>query len=123
MSGQVVWYVRVSSVEQNTARQVAALGEVEETFTDRVSGKSRGGRPALATMLRHVRCGDTVRVASMDRLARSVVDLAQLVQEIASRGIRVEFVADRLGFDPAPTIPSPRSRCTCSVRSRSWSVP
>jgi len=97
--GQVVGYVRVSSVEQNTARQVAALGEVEETFTDRVSGKSRGDRPALATMLRHVRRGDTVRIASMDRLARSVVDLAQLVQEITGRGTRVEFVAERLVFD------------------------
>jgi len=105
MSGQVVGYVRVSTVEQNTARQVAALGEVEETFTDRVSGKSRGDRPALATMLRHVRRGDTVRVASMDRLARSVVDLAQLVQEITSRGIRVEFVAERLSFDPGTDDP------------------
>jgi len=90
MSGQVVGYVRVSSVEQNTARLVAALGEVEETFTDRVSGKRRGDRLALATMLRHVRRGNTVRVTSMDRLARSVVDLAQLVQEITGRGIRVE---------------------------------
>jgi len=105
MSGRVVGYVRVSSVEQNTARQVAALGEVEETFTDRVSGKSRGDRPALATMLRHVRRGDTVRVASMDRLARSVVDLAQLVQEITGRGIRVEFVAERLSFDPGADDP------------------
>ncbi len=97
--------MRVSSVEQNTARQVSALGEVEETFTDRVNGKSRGGRPALATMLRHVRCGDTVRVASMLRLARSVVDLAQLVQEITGRGIRVEFVAERLSFDPGTDNP------------------
>jgi len=44
--------------------------------------------------------GDTIRVASMDRLARSVIDLAQLVQEITSRGVTVEFIAERLGFDP-----------------------
>ncbi len=100
MPGQVVGYVRVSSVDQNSERQAVALGEVDETFTDRVSGKSRADRPALARMLRHVRRGDTVRVASMDRLARSVIDLAQLVQEIASRGIRVEFVTERLSFDP-----------------------
>jgi len=76
----------VSSVEQNTARKVALLGAVEETFTGRVGGKSRGDRPFLARMLRHVRRGDTVRVASMDRVARLVVDLAQLVREITSAG-------------------------------------
>jgi len=39
-------------------------------------------------------------VASMDRLARSVVDLAQLVTELTGRGVRVEFVTERLAFDP-----------------------
>jgi len=98
---QVVAYVRVSSTDQNPARQVAAIGgEVEETFTDMISGGSRAERIALTTMLRHVRRGDTVRVASMDRLARSVVDLAQLVAELTGRGVRVEFVAERLAFDP-----------------------
>ena len=51
-------------------------------------------------MLRHVRRGDTVRVSSMDRLARSVVDLAQIVQELTGRGVRVEFVTEHLTFDP-----------------------
>jgi len=41
----------------------------------------------------------------MDRLARSVVDLAQLIQDITSRGIRVEFVAERLSFDPGTDDP------------------
>ena len=54
MAGQVIGYVRVSSTEQNPARQVAALGAVDETFTDRISGRSRSDRPALAAMLRHV---------------------------------------------------------------------
>jgi len=92
--------MRVSSTDQNPARQVAAIGEVQETFTDMISGGSRAERTALATMLRHVRRGDTVRVASMDRLARSGVDLAQLVTELTEGGVRVEFVAERLAFDP-----------------------
>ena len=100
MSGQVVGYVRVSSVQQNPERQVVSLGEVEETFTDTVSGKSRAERPALARLMRHVRRGDTVRVASMDRLARSMVDLAQIVAELTGRGIAVEFVAEQLVFGP-----------------------
>jgi DNA invertase Pin-like site-specific DNA recombinase len=105
MSGQIAGYVRVSSAEQNPDRQVVAIGEVDETFTDKVSGKSRAGRPALGEMLRYVRRGDTVRVASMDRLARSVVDLAQLVQDMTSRGVRVEFVTERLTFDPGAEDP------------------
>jgi len=105
MSGQIVGYVRVSSAEQNPGRQVVALSEVDETFTDQVSGKSRAERPALAAMLRHVRRGDTVRVASMDRLARSVVDLAQLVQGMTSRGVVVEFVTERLIFAPGTQDP------------------
>lgn len=105
MSGQVAAYVRVSSADQNPDRQLTAVGDVDETFTDRVSGKSRAERPALAEMLRHVRRGDTVRVASMDRLARSMVDLAQLVQDMTGRGVRVEFVAERLTFDPGAEDP------------------
>lgn len=89
MSGQIVAYVRVSSTDQNPERQLAAVGDIEETFTDRVSGKSRGNRPQLTELLRHVRRGDTVRVASMDRLARSVVDLAQIVQELNAKGVKV----------------------------------
>ena len=105
MSEQVVAYVRVSSVEQNPARQVVALGPVDETFTDMVSGKSRAERPALTRLVRHVRRGDTVRVASMDRLARSVVDLAQLVHDLTNRGVTVKFVAERLPFDPGGNDP------------------
>ncbi len=41
-----------------------------------------------------------MRVASMDRLARSTVDLAQLVQDMTGRGVRVEFIAERLAFAP-----------------------
>lgn len=105
MSGQVVGYIRVSSVDQNPDRQVAALGEVDETFTDKVSGKNRADRPALAELLRHVRRDDTVRITSMDRLARSVVDLAQLVQDMTTRGARVEFVTERLTFGPGAEDP------------------
>ena len=92
-------YVRVSSTDQNPARQVEAVGAVEETFTDHVSGGSRAERSMLAAMLRYVRRGGTVRVASMDRLARSVVDLAGIVTELTGRGVAVQFVAERLSFD------------------------
>ena len=119
MAGQIIGYVCVSSTEQNPARQVAALGIVDEMFTDRISGRSRADRPALGAMLRHVRGGDTVRVGSMDRLARSVVDLAQLVQEMTGTGVTVEFLVERLTLVRARRIRSRRSSCICWARSRS----
>lgn len=105
MSGQTVGYVRVSSTEQNPARQLAAIEAVDEIFTDRVSGKSRSERPELARMLRHVRRGDTVRVSSMDRLARSVIDLAQIIHELNGKEVEVEFVTERLTFAPGAEDP------------------
>lgn len=96
-------YVRVSSTDQNLDRQLAAVGTVERVFQDKKSGRNRDERPGLSSLLRHVRGGDTVRVPSMDRLARSVVDLAQLVNELTDRGVRVEFVKERLTFDAEAT--------------------
>ncbi len=100
MVGQVLDYGRVSSTEQNPARQVEAIGDVDEVFTDHLPGASLVERAVLATLLPYARRGDRVRVASMDRLARSLVDLAQIVTELTGRGVRVEFVAERLAFDP-----------------------
>jgi DNA invertase Pin-like site-specific DNA recombinase len=97
MSGQVVGYVRVSSADQNEARQVEALSGVERLFTDKVSGKSTE-RPALAEMVAYVRDGDTVRVASLDRLARNLDDLRRLVTELTAKGVRVEFAKEGLTF-------------------------
>ncbi|MHA6751152.1 recombinase family protein [Dermacoccus nishinomiyaensis] len=102
MSGQIVGYVRVSSSSQNFARQLEALGAVDELFEDRQSGKTRTQRPGLEEALRYVRRGDTLRVASMDRLARSLIDLEQIVSELTTpeRGVSVEFVKERLTFSP-----------------------
>ncbi len=71
---------------------------VDRTFTDYLSGGSREERVALGEMLDYVREGDTVRVASMDRLARSVIDLSQLVGQCIDKGVSVEFVGERLMF-------------------------
>nr|WP_246306394.1 recombinase family protein [Allobranchiibius huperziae] len=90
--------MRVSSVDQNVDRQVEAVGQVDKTFTDRISGSSREERTALAEMIDYVREGDTIRVAAMDRLARSVIDLSQIVQQCTAKGVSVEFVAEGLTF-------------------------
>ena len=103
MPGQIVGYARVSSTSQNLARQLEALGVVDELFTDHQSGKSRADRAGLSDALRYIRRGDTLRVASMDRLARSLIDLEQIVSDLTARKVSVEFVKERLTFSPDAT--------------------
>lgn len=95
--GQTVGYVRVSSADQNEARQLEVLDGCDRLFTDKVSGKS-ADRPALVELLAFVRDGDAVRVASLDRLARNLDDLRRVVSHLTSKGVRVEFVKEGLLF-------------------------
>lgn len=99
MSGQVIGYVRVSSVDQSTERQLAELGDVDRVFEDRASGKNTD-RPALDELLRFAREGDTVRVTSLDRLGRSLLDLVQLIDRLVESGVVVESLKERLTFTP-----------------------
>ncbi len=94
--GQRVGYVRVSSADQRVDRQLDGI-HLDRVYTDHCSG---GGvkRPELSELLRFVREGDTVVVHSMDRLARNLVDLRNLVRELTGRGVRVEFVKESLTF-------------------------
>ncbi len=96
MSGQRVGYQRVSSLEQNPARQLEGV-PLDQTFIDRLSGKDVD-RPQLGEMLRFVRAGDVVTVHSLDRLARNLVDLRRIVSDLTGRGVRVEFVKEQLTF-------------------------
>lgn len=93
---QLVGYVRVSSVEQNTERQLDGV-QLDRVFTDRASGKDTD-RPQLTAVLAFVREGDTLLVHSMDRLARNTEDLLRTVRQLNERGITVTFVKERLSF-------------------------
>ncbi|RHW25341.1 recombinase family protein [Nocardioides immobilis] len=97
MTGQVVGYGRVSSISQNEARQVESLAGCDRLFIDKASGKN-ANRPELNAALDYVRQGDTLRVPSMDRLARNTVDLLTLVKTLTERGVTVEFLKERLTF-------------------------
>jgi DNA invertase Pin-like site-specific DNA recombinase len=83
-------YARVSTVEQNEARQVEALvaeGIPEERiFTDKASGKNTD-REGLRKLLNTVRAGDEIFIISLDRLARSTLDLLNIVKELEERGV------------------------------------
>lgn len=90
--GQVVGYVRVSAPDQNPARQLAAVGVVDELFSEKASGKNTSERVQLQAMLAYVRKGDKIRVKSPDRLARSTTDLLALVERLKADEVASEFV-------------------------------
>lgn len=96
MTGQRIGYKRVSTIDQNTARQLDGVA-LEKCFTDKASGKDTD-RPQLQAALDYCRDGDTLVVHSMDRLARSLVDLRRLVHDLTARGVAVEFVKENLRF-------------------------
>jgi DNA invertase Pin-like site-specific DNA recombinase len=97
VTGQRLGYIRVSSTDQNTERQLDGV-ELDERFEDKCSGKDRE-RPALQALLKHARKGDHILVHDMSRLARNLSDLEALVKELTSKGIIIEFVKERLIFD------------------------
>jgi DNA invertase Pin-like site-specific DNA recombinase len=96
MTGQRVGYKRVSTVDQNSARQLDGI-QLDKCFEDKASGRDLH-RPQLQAALSYCREGDTLVVHSMDRLARSLVDLRRIVRDLTSRGVVVEFVKESLRF-------------------------
>ena len=97
-SGQIVGYRRVSSSSQSLARQ--ELPDVTgRIFEEKLTG-ARRDRPALQELLGYVRDGDEVHVHSIDRLARSLKDLEDIVAEIIGKGASVRFLKENLHFKP-----------------------
>ena len=92
-----VGYIRVSSSDQNTARQLDQI-PLDKTFEDQISGFSRA-RPGLKECLSYLREGDVLHVHSIDRLARNLKDLQELVTDMTHRGIEVRFHKENLVFN------------------------
>lgn len=83
-------YVRVSTVDQNEARQIEALEKygIERWYTEKISGKD-ANRPKLQEMLEYVREGDTVHIHDLSRLARSTADLLVIVDQLSKKGVHL----------------------------------
>lgn len=96
--GKNIAYVRVSSVEQNEARQREALQgyKIDRWFVEKASGKDTK-RPKLQEMLDYVREDDTVYVEEFSRLGRSTADLLSIVQQLEDAGVK--FVSIKEKFD------------------------
>lgn len=96
MTGQQIGYIRVSTVEQNTGRQLQGI-DLDRVFKEKVSAKDRL-RPQLQECIQYLREGDTLHVHSIDRLARNLVDLQQLVEDLTARSVTVQFHKEGLTF-------------------------
>lgn len=83
-----VAYVRVSTVEQNEARQIEGLEKhgIEKWYIEKVSAKDTN-RPKLQEMLDFVRAGDVLYIHDFSRLARSTKDLLEIVEQLQSKGV------------------------------------
>lgn len=93
-----IGYVRVSTAEQNTARQEVIMEalEADSVYIDRVSGKDTR-RPELQKMLSYLRPGDTVVVESISRFARNTKDLLELMETLEVKG--AAFISQKEAID------------------------
>lgn len=94
----LIGYVRVSTEEQNTARQEELMErlDVDKIYIDKVSGKNTE-RPELQRMLDYVREGDTVTVESISRFARNTKDLLELTEQLDKKHVR--FISQKESID------------------------
>lgn len=93
-----VGYIRVSTLEQNEARQEALMEHlsVDKVYLDKMSGKSKD-RPQLQAMMQYVREGDVVIVESISRFARNTKDLLSLIEELDRK--KVAFISQKENID------------------------
>ena len=93
-----VGYIRVSTLEQNEARQEALMEQlgVDKVYLDKMSGKSKD-RPQLQAMMQYVREGDVVIVEAISRFARNTKDLLSLIEELDQK--KVVFISQKENID------------------------
>lgn len=96
-NSSIVGYARVSSVDQNLDRQLVQLKaeNVEKVFVDKISGKNLD-RPGFSSMMEYVNEGDILVICSMDRLARSLMDLLNVTRTLQAKGVTVRFLKEKL---------------------------
>lgn len=89
-------YIRVSTRQQNTARQEQDLERFDKVYIEKISGKNTD-RPELKKMLDYVREGDVLEVESYSRIARNTADLLNIVDTLQKKG--VDFVSQKEAID------------------------
>jgi DNA invertase Pin-like site-specific DNA recombinase len=102
-TGKVIGYKRVSSIDQNEARQLEGV-ELDKIFIDKASGKDNN-RPQLQAMIEYVREGDTILVHSLDRIGRNLAHIKKLIEDINAKDIKIVFIKENLTFSSKDNSP------------------
>ncbi|OBB32207.1 resolvase [Mycolicibacterium fortuitum] len=109
----ILGYARVSTTAQDLDAQLAVLAaagvDKDRIFTDKLSGAARTERPGLTAMLDYARAGDTVVVAAIDRLGRSVAEVTRTITDLSERQIMLRTL--REGVDTA----TPAGRAVAAI--------
>lgn len=109
----ILGYARVSTTGQDLDAQLTALTaagvDAERIYTDKLSGSAKVDRPGLAALLDYARPGDTVVVAAIDRLGRSVAEVTRTITELGSQSITLRAL--REGIDTA----TPTGRAVAAI--------
>jgi len=93
---QSIAYIRVSSKGQNTNRQLEDM-TFDRVFEEKISGATKD-RPELTACIAYLRTGDVLHVHSIDRLARSLRDLQEIIDSLVSKGVIINFHTENLTF-------------------------
>lgn len=91
-----IGYIRVSTVEQETGRQLDTI-VLDKVFEEKISSAAPN-RPILAECLNYLREGDIFYVHSIDRLARNLIELQSIVSSLVDKGVEVRFYTENLTF-------------------------
>lgn len=91
-----IGYIRVSTVEQETGRQLDNI-VLDKVFEEKISS-AVPQRPILAECLDYLREGDVFWVHSIDRLARNLIELQSIVSSLVDKGVEVRFYTENLTF-------------------------
>jgi DNA invertase Pin-like site-specific DNA recombinase len=109
----ILGYARVSTTGQDLDAQLAVLSAAgvgaNRVFTDKLSGSANTARPGLVAMLDYARAGDTVVVAAIDRLGRSVAEVTRTIADLGDRRIILRGL--REGIDTA----TPTGRAVAAI--------
>ena len=93
-----IGYIRVSTIDQNEARQLEGLKKynLDKIFIEKKSGKNTAERPKFMEMLEYAREDDTIYILDFSRISRSTADLLKLLEELEVRKIKLVSLKENL---------------------------
>lgn len=92
-----IGYIRVSTLEQHTDRQVDSLSFCDKIYEEKISGKDIN-RPKLKEMLEFVKEGDTIYITELSRLGRSMIDLYQICDELRNKKVDLKSLKENISL-------------------------